>query len=257
MQRLLLIFILSLFFINAGQCQNSDKSLKYQNNLYPQKEIVSHYHNDWTQKNYRKRINDFKKKPLKQGEIVFLGNSITQQGNNWSKKFGINHIRNRGIAGDVTDGALKRLNEIVYSHPKAVFILIGINDLFNMHHDMDKKHNFKYDKIVPSDKYVAKNIMKIAKIIHRKSPDTKIYVRTIMPTRREYLKTDILAVNKYLEKYEAKGFYSIIDFYSLFVDSNGDMTKELTRDGVHLNDAGYQKWIQKEKPIIEKLYQLN
>ena len=130
--------------------------------LYPNQKIVSRYHNDWTQKYYPKRIQEFKKESLEFGEIVFIGNSITEGGKDWSAKFGINHIRNRGIAGDLTDGVLQRLDEIIYFKPKAVFILIGINDLFNLHHNEDNR-SLKYDKIVPSTGYVAKNILKIAK----------------------------------------------------------------------------------------------
>ena len=58
--------------------------------------------------------------------IIFIGNSITEGGKNWSEKFNIPNIRNRGISGDVTDGVLERLDEIIFFKPKAVFILIGI-----------------------------------------------------------------------------------------------------------------------------------
>ncbi|WP_026714175.1 GDSL-type esterase/lipase family protein [Flavobacterium daejeonense] len=220
--------------------------------LYPNQKIVSRYHNDWTQKYYPKRIQEFKKEPLEFGEIVFIGNSITEGGKDWSARFGINHIRNRGIAGDLTDGVLQRLDEIIYSKPKAVFILIGINDLFNLHHNEDNR-SLKYDKIVPSTGYIAKNILKIAKKIHRKSPATKIYVRTLLPSRREYVKKDILEVNKIIKKNETKAYYEVIDLYAQFIDTNGELIKELTKDGVHLNDEGYEKWINFEKSIIERL----
>jgi lysophospholipase L1-like esterase len=95
--------------------------------------------------------------------------------------------------------------------------------------------------------------LKIAKLIHNKSPETKIYVQTVLPTRREYLKEDVLSVNKIIKKNEAKGYYNVIDLYSQFVDSNGDLIKELTVDGVHLSDKGYQKWVEIEKSLIEGL----
>lgn len=95
--------------------------------------------------------------------------------------------------------------------------------------------------------------MKIAKIIHRKSPVTKIYVRTLLPSRREYIKEDILAVNRIIRKNEAKGYYEVIDLYAQFVDAKSELPTELTKDGVHLNDKGYEKWITFEKPIIESL----
>lgn len=232
--------------------QSSQPETKESTQLFPTKTIVSRYHNDWSQKYYPKRIQEFKKEPLESGEIVFIGNSITEGGHDWSARFGIKHIRNRGIAGDVTDGVLKRLNEIIYSKPKGVFILIGINDLFNLHHNEDNRALI-YDKIVPSTEYIGKNILKIAKIIHRKSPATKIYVRTLLPSRREYIKEDILEVNKIIKKNESKGYYEVIDLYTQFADANGELPKELTKDGVHLNEKGYQKWVDFEKPIVEEL----
>ena len=222
--------------------------------LYPSTEqSVTPYHNDWTIRHYSDRIKVFKAAPLHKGDIVFIGNSITEQGRDWSDKFGIKHISNRGIAGDLTDGVLQRLDEIIYCEPKAIFILIGVNDLFNIHHDMDTKHHFVYEKIVPSPKFVAKNILKITKQLTKALPNTKIYVRTVLPTRRDYLQSDILEVNSFIRKYEKKGFFTLVDLYSQFVDKDGKMNEELTRDGVHLNDAGYAKWVAFEKPIIEGL----
>jgi lysophospholipase L1-like esterase len=244
------LFLIVLSINTLGQ--SSQLSTKELAKLFPTKKIVSRYHNNWTQKYYPKRIQEFKKEPLESGEIVFIGNSITEGGLDWSGKFGIAHIRNRGIAGDVTDGVMKRLNEITYFKPKAVFILIGINDLFSLHHEEDNRA-LQYDKVVPSPKYIGKNILKIAKIIHRKSPVTKLYVRTLLPTRREYLKEDILLVNKIIRKNEAKGYYEVIDFYAQFVDTKGELIEQFTKDGVHLNDKGYKKWVDFEKRIIEGL----
>jgi len=252
MNKLFFTLLLTIISISSfGQsCEDSTKVLP---NLYPMKENTSRYHNNWTKNYYPKRIQDFKHAPLQTGEIVFIGNSITEGGADWSNKFGIAHIRNRGIAGDVTDGVLKRLDEVTHYKPKAVFILIGINDLFSLHHQEDNPA-LKYDKVVKSPQYIGKNILKIAKIIHRKSPGTRIYVRTLLPTRRAYMKEDLLAVNKIIRKNEAKGFYTMIDLYSQFVDTQGELISQLTTDGVHLNESGYQKWVKFEKPIIERLF---
>ena len=246
-----LILIVFGIFLNVS-AQSKKQTADELEQLYPSNEIVSRYHNDWTQVHYKKRIADFKKNPLEYDDIVFIGNSITEKGRNWSDKFGKPQIQNRGIAGDVTDGVLKRLDEITSFKPKAVFVLIGINDLFNKHH-LEAGGNFKYDKIVPSTKYVAQNILKIAKQIHRKSSKTQIYIRTILPTNRVFLKEDILAVNELIKKNEAKGYYKVIDLFSQFVDSEGFITKGLAVDGIHLSEKGYEKWVKFEKPIIDSL----
>ncbi|MCR8666802.1 GDSL-type esterase/lipase family protein [Aestuariibaculum sp. M13] len=242
-----LLFLVTTLYVTAQS--NLNKSFNYINKLYPNREITSKYHNNWTQEHYKQRIKHFKSNPLKFGNIVFLGNSITEQGRDWNEKFNSVGINNRGIAGDVTDGVLKRLDEITYYKPKTVFILIGINDLFSLHYeDTDKR--FKYIKMVPSTKYIAKNILKISKEIRRKSSETIIYVRTILPTRRSFLKDDIITTNNFIKAFESKGVYKVIDLYSEFVDSNGDLIKELTTDGVHLNEDGYEKWSAFEKTLI-------
>ncbi len=247
----LIIIISFVFYINAfGQSNQITNKEKVK--LYPSKDIVSRYHNNWTQVHYKERITDFINEPLENNDIIFIGNSITEKGENWSEKYSVAHIKNRGIAGDVTDGVLKRLDEIIYYKPKAVFILIGINDLFNIHHE-EAGGNFIYDKIVPSTDYVGENILKITKILHHKTPNTKIFVRTILPSRIDYLKEDILSVNKIITKNEVKGYYKVIDWYNKFVDSNGYLIKDLTVDGVHLTDKGYSKWVEIEKNIIEQL----
>ncbi|AVR45621.1 GDSL family lipase [Christiangramia fulva] len=221
--------------------------------LYPTDSIVSRYHNDWTQKHYQGRIQAFEKDPLSFDEIVFIGNSITEKGGDWAEKFEMDDIRNRGISGDLSDGVLKRLAEPIHFKPRAVFLLIGINDLFNMYHDVENRHNLKYDRIVPSVEYIANNILKIAKEISAKSPSTKVYVRTVLPTRREFLMDDIAHLNDLIQRNEKEGFYTVIDLYSEFVDKDGMMIRDFTVDGVHLTEEGYSHWVSVEKSILELL----
>ena len=45
----------------------------------------------------------------------------------------------------------------------------------------------------------------------------------------------------------------MIDLYSLFVDNDGRMKEELSKDGVHLNDEGYKVWANH----VEKFVKLN
>jgi hypothetical protein len=77
---------------------------------------------------YNQRRTLFEKLPDTKGEIIFLGNSITD-GCEWSELLNNPKLKNRGISGDTTDGVLFRLSEVTRSQPAKVFLLIGINDL--------------------------------------------------------------------------------------------------------------------------------
>jgi lysophospholipase L1-like esterase len=233
------IFVYIIAFISLSSfasCDNDELTTGMNTDtteLYPPASIVIPYHTEWSRNHYRTRIAEFKKDSLKYGDIVFIGNSITEGGNDWSAKFGSPNIRNRGIAGDVTDGVLKRLVEIFHFKPKKVFILIGINDLFNL----------QFQKEIPSTQYIGNNIRMIAKIIFEKSADTKIYVQTILPTDQSIMKDNISKVNEIIKSNAKDGAYEVIDLHSVFTDSNGLLKKELTYDGTHLNDDGYKQWV--------------
>ena len=231
----IIIFII-LFLIST--CTNSI-SIEH---LYPQEDLVIENHDDWGEGNYRKVIKEFKSNPLNYGDIVFLGNSITQGGKNWSEKLDYPNIRNRGIGGDVTDGVLARLDEINYFKPKAVFLLIGINDLWN---------NDSPDK--PSAEYIGNNIIKIAQVINAQTPKTKIYVQTVLPIEKMKYKNNILKVNEIIKANETENSYKIIDLYSIFVNENGLIKKDLSTDGIHLNEKGYDAWVDFIKPIVSSL----
>ena len=194
--------------------------------LYPAPDTTILYQSGWTKTHYPKRIAEFKQNPLNQHDIVFIGNSITEQGGAWDKRLGSGIVKNRGISGDVTAGVLKRLGEIGHYRPKAVFLLIGINDLSN-------------DQSTPE--YVANNIHAIAAALHQATPRTKIYVQTILPTTNEKLAAKIKQTNDLLKSQTGPNF-TLLDTHALFADDHDLMKKELTRDGLHLTEVGYQLW---------------
>ena len=210
--------------------------------LYPSEYLIIENHDDWGEGNYKKVIKEFKSNPLNYNDVVFLGNSITQGGKDWSKRLNYPNIKNRGIGGDVTDGVLARIDEIVYFKPKAVFLLIGINDLWN---------NGSPDN--PSAEYIGNNIIKIAQVISAKAPKTKVYVQTVLPIDKEIYKNSILKVNEIIEANEKENAYEIIDLYSIFATENGLIKKELSSDGIHLNEKGYNTWVEFIKPIVYSL----
>jgi lysophospholipase L1-like esterase len=225
--------ISAIFFLSLTSCSSQSDiptpiPLIDTNTLYPSPTVVIPYHTDWTKTHYIERIATFKANPLQFGDIVFIGNSITEQGGDWAQRFDNAKVKNRGIAGDVTAGVINRLSEIYYYKPKKVFLKIGINDLF---------HN----ELTPE--YVANNIKLIVDKIHLESPSTKIYVQTILPTANNNpSKERIAATNTILKAMPPADYLQIIDLHSRFADQNDLMIGSYTTDGLHLTELGYLAW---------------
>ncbi len=179
------------------------------------------------------RLKAFAAEPILLGRVIFLGNSITEMGD-WKKVLNDTTVLNRGIGGDITFGVLKRLKDITDRQPAKVFILLGINDI---------------GKDIP-DAVIADNYLKIVKEIHLKSPQTKIFVESILPLNstmpnfpQHYDKEEhVLAVNKLLKGNATVGNYTFIDIFHLFIDADGRLKSEFSYEGLHLKPAAYVIW---------------
>ena len=245
MNILLAAFIYTGLLVAGSNTERDNTSLE---SLYPEKDRFIQHQQEWQMNFYHKRIDEFKNDPIGNGKIVFLGNSITEAGGNWNKRFvSTDNIVNRGISGDITEGVLSRLDEIIHYQPSAVFLLIGINDIFNA--DLPDRH-----KITPS--YVSDNIISIANKIIDQTSNTRIFIQTILPINdRIYTKEkgwfpehatplpdQISEINALLKTKCKNGPFTVIDLHSAFIDKDGLLDKKYTTDGVHLNNSGYDNW---------------
>ena len=235
-------------------CNKSD----HLSGLYPDSTAVIKYQLEWQRNFYKKRIKDYRDHPIGKNKIVFLGNSITYSMRHWDKKFNVRNIVNRGISGDYSDGIIERLDEIIYYKPLAVFLLIGLNDFFDDNTTRPGR----------TPEYVAKNILTTAKTIKQGSPETKIFIQTILPiNNRQYLdekpqvnflwstyypsvNQQINATNKILKENHE---FEIIDLHPLYLNNDQSMKRDLSKDGVHLNENGYNIWIDRVKPLIDRV----
>ncbi|MBW8334687.1 MAG: sialate O-acetylesterase [Prolixibacteraceae bacterium] len=193
---------------------------------------------------YNQRLSLFEKMPDTKGEIIFLGNSITD-GGEWCELLGNPKAKNRGISGDTTEGVLFRLSEVTRSKPAKVFLLIGINDL---------------SKGVSKDT-VYSNICRIAQKIRKDSPKTRVYVQSILPVNESFglfknhtSKTaEVLWVNAQLKTWCEKGQVQYVDLYSRFKNQDSELLNpQLTNDGLHLKGEGYLLWAETIKPYLKR-----
>lgn len=160
---------------------------------------------------------------------VFLGDSITEHGE-LQEYFPDVTVLNRGITGDISKGVLNRVNEVVDRSPKEVYLMIGVNDILN-----------KVDK----DDY-RDNIEKIIQSFDKDS--TKVILQSILPVNNDIYSgivtnTDIIEFNDILKEIANKHEIQYIDLYPNFTDEDGQLKKEFTVDGIHLNGQGYEVWM--------------
>ena len=244
------LLVASIFFLlgQATTQSHSDGSGTLEiSNLYPDSNLFIPNRAEWQITAYKKRIKDFRKDPIGHNKIVFLGNSITQGGKDWNGKFEVSNIMNRGITGDITESMLARLEEIYYYKPLKVFLLIGINDIFD--------GVIPYSPEITSEK-VANNIYNIADSIKSHSQNTEIFIYTLLPVDEQKFKKvrgfypkHNYPLEKQINEINQKIFdlgkdreYQTIDLFSLFIDDNNKIKLELFKDGLHLNESGYKAW---------------
>ena len=187
---------------------------------------------------HQKRLLAFKGEDVIKNNIVFAGCSITEFGK-WNELLNVSSVINRGIAGDNSFGLLKRIEGIINLQPSKLFISIGINDIA---------------KNIPIH-LTAQNICSSVKLMKKGSPETKIFVHSILPTnsinrqnRNEivahYNKNDkVLEINAALKKISTEIDFTFIDLSSLFQDDDKNLKIEFAnQDGLHLNGMGYEIW---------------
>jgi len=191
---------------------------------------------------YEQKVSMFKLLPDTKGEIIFLGNSITDIGE-WAEIWNNIQVKNRGVSSDNTFGVLARLDEVLSSRPAKIFIMIGINDI---------------SKDIP-DTVIIKNYRKIIDRVAKESPSTQLFVQSILPVnkaftdfkRHQYKDEHIILINTQLQAYCNEKNIRFVNLYPHFLDKNNQLSKQYTNDGLHLNGNGFMNW--KSILITEKL----
>ncbi len=186
---------------------------------------------------YFHQTNQFEILPNSDSDIIFLGDSITDECE-WAELLGNPNVKNRGISGDTIDRILNRLDEIMKSKPKKIFLMVGINDFLN------------------SGKSVKKTLEDYKKIlleIRQNTPTTQVFIQSVLPVNNKinkfWLNTDtVIKLNDSLKELAKELSFQYIDLYSHLADSQNQLDDRYTLDGVHLNGQAYLVW----KEVIEK-----
>ena len=172
------------------------------------------------------------------GQIVFLGNSITE-GFDLNRYFPQLNTLNRGIAADHLDGVLDRLdNSALALAPSKLVLMMGINDIGDGR----------------DDAYLRQHFFTLLDTLTGALPDTDILVHSILPTSPRWANCppdQIQRMNEYLEILALDMGLVYIDLYTPMVQTDAPFfRREVTSDGLHLNDQGYALWASILAPYL-------
>lgn len=209
-------------------------------------DLITQYSKEMTTKreNYSLLNNEF----AMSNQTVLLGDSITDFFNyyelfyDFSKSSG-QAVYNRGISGDTTNRLLERLNEnVLCIKPKNLVLLIGTNDI---------GRGFPL-------KMTLENLDAIINATKEACPDINFVLQAVYPINRpmrdafeKRSNEKILAMNKELIKLSEKYGCVWLDLTDELSDETGNLKKEFTYDGLHLNAKAYKIVAKNIIPLLK------
>lgn len=168
---------------------------------------------------------------------VFMGDSITELYDLHAYFVPANGvIENRGISGDLASVMVKRFEaDVIQLRPRNVVILAGTNDVSNF---INAK---KSDEEVVNETFApVEAMMKAAR-----AAGINTFVCSILPTNSNFHMHAVRAklpeaINAKLQAACAAHGCIYVDYAAQMSDANGDLRKDLARDGLHPHWAGYE-----------------
>ncbi|MEA5572039.1 GDSL-type esterase/lipase family protein [Calothrix sp. UHCC 0171] len=185
--------------------------------------------------NYIHKKSQYELLPKPNNCIIFLGDSITDEGE-WSELLLSSHIKsnilNRGISGDTTERILGRIDTIIAAQPQQIYLMVGINDFVMIHKSVGATIN-TYRQILTK--------------IQNSIPTTQVFIQSILPVNNHislYWEDNqkIVNLNSQLQELAAEFKYEYIDIHSCLTDSELQLDATYTSDGLHLNGKAYLIW---------------
>lgn len=176
----------------------------------------------------------FEALPLPAGRVLFLGDSITEQGL-WHEWFPELPTLNRGISGDTVHEVLARLDSAV-NEPTAISLLVGTNDLSGLGRSRD---------VV----VVAAEFRDLIAELRHRAPDARLVVNSVMPRKATFADA-VRALNHEYVAIAREAGATWLDLWPVLSDGAGSLRAQFTGDSLHLNGAGYAAWVEVLRPLL-------
>ena len=182
---------------------------------------------------------------LLEPDMIFIGDSIVEYYPLQELLGTVKTIVNRGIRGYQTRLLLENLDAHLYGDAvDQIVLLIGTNDI---------------GKDIPMNEALD-NLEGVIQSLNRDYPLSQIKLVSILPVNEgeEYKQTVYIRTNEKIREwnqaYEAlASAYMQVDFvpvYDSLTDTEGQLKKDYTTDGLHLSVAGYQVLSEALKGVL-------
>jgi lysophospholipase L1-like esterase len=175
-----------------------------------------------------------------------LGNSLTA-GVDWGELLGRSNAVGRGIPGDIIQGYIARLDNILKLKPKIVFILGGLNDIYGW---------------TPVEEIFSDYVKLIQAL---KSNGIIVVIQSTTYAGRDWGKgwggtpennsgrnKEVDKLNILLSDYAKKNNIDFINLNARTAARDGFLRHELTYDGIHFNSEGYKIWVREVERVLIK-----
>jgi lysophospholipase L1-like esterase len=218
--------VLLLLFIALGIKTNYFEHVLYKLQIIENKQKSGDY---WAKEGWTNTL----KKLNMNSDIVFFGNSITHD-SSFNEYFTDKKIVNLGYPGDNIQGMLTRVEQVRCVHPKKVFMMAGINGITYL---SEKRFKEGYTALVDSMLTIVTS--------------DNLYIQSLLPVSEDF-KIDnnlIIERNELIKDIAEVKHCTYLDLHTLYY-KNGELPKNLTRDGIHLYPKSYDRWAEMIKPYI-------
>ena len=167
-------------------------------------------------------------------DVVFLGDSITA-GGDWSEWLSDISVCKLGVPGESLEQIYYRLDMVETLEPNKVFLLAGVNNISRWNYEETIREWYSL---------ILEELSEVGCIV---------YVQSILPVREPSSVDNrrIEIANEIIQELAENYGCEFVDLHSSFIDENGAMQEELTKDGVHLNDNGYAVWIEQINEYLQ------
>jgi len=180
-------------------------------------------------------------------DVLFLGDSITQGWEGagkevWKEQFDPLRAANFGIGGDRTEHVLWRITkgkELKGIHPKVFIIMIGTNNMGSN-----------------SAEEIADGITAIVHELRHQRPHAHIPLLGVFPRSQkptDKARDKIKDVNHRVAKLDDGKHVKFLDIGDKFLTENGELTKDVMPDYLHLSPKGYKIWADAVQPELDEM----